>query len=141
MRILDTWFQQDISNQNGLCLVSSNSLSTLGCCQSVQSLFKFWVMLDLTSLTSERTFYSLNWQTLLKFDSFKKRLNYANSRSSSSWQLFRKFAFIRTAQVILCIKTVSFKWQELSLVELEINPCLYKLCAMYCKIKNLKKLL
>ena len=34
------------------------------------------------------------------FDSFEKCLNYTNSRSASSWQLFRKFAFVCMARVI-----------------------------------------
>ena len=38
------------------------------------------------------------------FNSCKKFLNYANSRYSNSWQLFRKFALIRTALMILCVE-------------------------------------
>ena len=67
--ILDAWFQWDTSNPNGLCLVSSNSLSTLGCCQSLQPLFKFWVMFNLTSLTSEKTL-----ELLFKLTNFTQRL-------------------------------------------------------------------
>ena len=109
----------------------------------------------LTSLTSEKSLYSIEVKNSTQhtwFDSCEKFLKYANSSNNSSWQLsqgqlFRKFAFVRTAQVILCVKTLkcsndvfhhlNSKSCQLTLVELEKQSMTFRLVSgQYLRIMN-----
>ena len=65
------------------------------------------------------------------FDSFEKCLNYTNSRSASSWQLFRKFAFVCMARVYVETSTI-LRIQSLA----RINHAV--LCYMNVNVKLLR---
>ena len=61
--------------------------------------------------------YGKYYKIFSVLNSCVKFLNYANSRYSNSWQLFRKFALILTAWVIPCVETLieMSKWHFASM--------------------------
>ena len=102
--ILDSRFVQDSSNRTGLSLVLSNSLSTLDTrlLQNLQPLFKVLSNL-LTSLMSEKSFFSINNKL---YSAFILVRNFLAMQIQDTLKLFEKFAFVRTARVILSFETL-----------------------------------